>query len=125
MIYCITVKIPATVSQTDKTICIEIPFTINVPLIIGTVTFFISCCGIADAGADAATYILVYLPSVCRRIANYNGDLLSYLRTFTSCGAARRPVAPRNELRKWREMLGRHSRGACATFRKCCCGGIT
>lgn len=24
--------------------------------------------------------------SVCRRAANYSGDLLSYLRTFTSCG---------------------------------------
>lgn len=46
----------------------------------------------------------------------------TYFLTFElllPAGQARRPVAPRNELRKWREMLGgRHSQ-ACATFRKC------
>lgn len=69
----------------------------------------------------------------CRR-HQYAGALPitaeTYFLTFElllPAGQARRPVAPRNELRKWREMLGRHSRTACATFRKCRlrCRGIT
>ncbi|CAH2062871.1 unnamed protein product, partial [Iphiclides podalirius] len=75
----------------------------------------------APAGAVAYLY---RPPSVCRRAANYGGDPLSHLRTFTSCGAN----GPRGPVHATACESGAKCsadiRAACATFRKCR-GGIT